>query len=119
MKRPKFAGHPECFTTKPLTKFVEGDTICFHKPTHTAGFHVSGHGTFIKMEKGLVYIKYTPGEWTPDWMDERSFAEMNPGGVVRVRPSKCFVWGKEPNDSGHSHCHWFVGTTFGVTGLPA
>jgi hypothetical protein len=50
-------------------------------------------------------------------MDERSFASKNPGGVVRLRPSSCFVWGKSQGEEGHPHCHWFEGTTFGVTGL--
>ena len=114
-ERRKFP-RPLCFTTKPLSKFVEGDVICFSKPSGTQGHKVRGHGTFVKLEKGLVHIKYVSGEWEPSWMDERSFAERNPGGIVKVRPSSCFLWGKEPGDPSHDHCLWFEGTTFGVTG---
>lgn len=107
---------PLCFTTKPLSKFVEGDVICFKKRIGS-DHNLFGHGTFVKLERGMVVIKYAPGEWEPDWMDERSFARDNPGGVVRLKPSSCFLWGREPGDDGLDHCMWFEGTTFGVTGL--
>ena len=116
MMPKQFKGHPEFFTTKPLSKFEAGDTICFVKGL-SPGFRLSGHGKFIKLEKGLVTVRYAPNEWEPTWVDERSFSKNNPGGVVRVRPSSCFLWGKAPGEPGHPHCNWFEGTTFGVTGL--
>lgn len=107
---------PECFTTKPLAKFAEGDIICFKKAIGQ-DHALFGHGTFVKLERGLVVIKYVPNEWEPSWVDDKRFARDNPGGVVRVKPSSCYLWGKEPGSVGYNHCMWFKGTTFGVTGL--
>lgn len=105
---------PVCFTPKPLSKFKEGDRICFRK---RFGDHdLLGHGTFVGITKGMVVIKYVPGEWSPDWISVKSFAAKNPGGVVRIKPANCFLWGKRSESDTYDHCLWFVGTTFGVTG---
>ena len=79
------------------------------------GHYLLGSGTFKGLDRGLVSIEYTPGAWNLSWVTEHDMRSRFPLGVVRVRPSSCFLWGQEKSGD-YPHCYWFKGTTFGVTG---
>ena len=59
-------------------------------------------------KKGIVVVR---GRWVdPDWAAHRADED---DVWVRVRPSKCFLWGKWHDDP-HPCCHWFTNTTEGA-----
>lgn len=108
--KPRKTIRPEvdCMSELPLRQFKRGQRLYFKKTLRT-GFHLNCPGRFVRIERGLVVIQVEPekGGWTPDWLDKRSLEEMCPGNITRVRPTACYLWGKD-REGLHKRCHWFV-----------
>lgn len=108
-KKPMHREDPkrtECMSPLPLRQFKPGQLFYYQKPTNSPGFNVFGPAKFVRIERGMVIGKYQKG-WTPTWMDERSMAVRHPGGIIRLRPTSCCLWGKGRSDL-TSRCHWFL-----------
>jgi hypothetical protein len=97
--------HHECMCYVPLRQFTPGQKLCVKIRTDQSGFYVNLNATFVRIERGLVVVKYFPG-WTPTWYDEGTMARRFPEGLVKVRYTSCYLWGKGRNDLS-DRCHWF------------
>ena len=90
-----FSLYKETWTEgKKITDLEEGDLIYVKKIIN--GFPHIYECEFLKLEKGLVYVKillYSP-EW---WKPQNEF--------IRVRQKSCYLWGKD-NELGWARCHW-------------
>lgn len=97
--------HHECLCYVPLRQFKPGQKLCAKISAGTQGFCVNLNAEFVRIERGLIVIKYLPG-WTPTWFDEYTMARRYPDGTIRVRYTSCYLWGSGRGDL-HPRCHFF------------
>ncbi len=85
-----------------ITDLKEGDVIYIKKIKSDYDYHYECK--FISFEKGIVKAEIVFGEREENWkMNQKDIK----GQIITARPSKCYLWGKEPNKSKWAFCHWF------------
>lgn len=102
----------ENLTNRPITEFISGeDTIYISKMR--GGFQIVHYCKFVSYERGVVTGDVI--SWDPDWAYNEWDLEC--GIEVRARLSKCYLFGREPEDEvAWPMCHWFDDKTKKVKG---
>ena len=96
----------ENLTDKPITDFVEGDTIYVSKMQ--GGHQIIYLCKFVSFERGVVTGDVV--DYSPDWA-HRPF-ELERGLQVRARLNKCYLFGRLPGGNVKwPHAHWFDSKT--------
>lgn len=109
MKRKMANDPPHCLSLIPLDSFQPGQKLVF-RFTPSPGHRGWSFGKFVKIERGLVVIKYLQ-PWQPDWMDKHRMARLFPEGTARVRPTSVGVYGQGPGDQWPQY-YWFTSSAF-------
>jgi len=96
----------ENLTEKPITEFIEGDTIYITKMM--SGSSISHFCKFVSFERGVVTGDVI--SFSPNWVYHP--VDFKRGIQVRARLAKCYLWGRKEDDSlDWPHCHWFDSKT--------
>lgn len=83
---------PVCLVDRPLVEFKPGETVLFRRSIGK-GFWMDAVAAFVRIERGLVVLK--PKKIvTPDHYRNVDRPKLFPGGLVKVKPTSCFLWGQ-------------------------